>query len=302
MQRLFDKGIITEMSCGSDFSYILSDNNFFLSTEYKVLQSQTNSCFVKCMKMLFNGKTQLYYLTNNLKSFASMIPTFDADSFLLVVSNILSDIIDVKHNGFLSCRNIDISFDKIFVDPATYKVSLIYLPISERIYADIPTFENELRTGFVKLISGVSSISSPKTIQFCADLSNGALSIEELHNRVKGGKGQVGSVFSSPGKMKSGMRMVAINAPFRVEIAITKNEFLIGKKADMVDGVISFNNMISRLHCKVCQQGQQYTIMDLQSANGTYINKVKLPPNKAFVIKNGDIVRLANSDFQVVIG
>ena len=75
MNALIENNCIKEMECGSNFSYILSDNSTFLSTEYKVLQSQANSCFVKCMKMMYNGKVQLYYLTKGLKSFASMIPT-----------------------------------------------------------------------------------------------------------------------------------------------------------------------------------------------------------------------------------
>lgn len=306
MNALIENNYIKEMECGSNFSYILSDNGTFLSTEYKVLQSQTNSCFVKCMKMMYNGKVQLYYLTKGLKSFASMIPSLDADSFLTIVSNMLSDIIDVKHNGFLSCQNIDISFERIYVDPTTHKVSLVYLPLSKRIYDDNSSFENEIRTGLVKLISGVSTLSSPKTIQFSADLSNGTLSIEDLHTRIKGGKtivdrGGTNEVIQN--KSSSGsLRIIAMNAPIRVEIAVTKDEFVIGKKPELCDGVIDFNKMISRSHCKINKKGEQYVITDLQSANGTYVNKVKLQPNQPHPINNGDVIRLANSDFQVTIG
>ena len=45
----------------------------------------------------------------------------------------------------------------------------------------------------------------------------------------------------------------------------------------------------------------QYMITDLKSANGTYVNRVRLTPEQPHQIKNGDIIRLANSDFQVVI-
>lgn len=306
MNALIENNYIKEIECGSNFSYILSDNSTFLSTEYKVLQSQANSCFVKCMKMMYNGKVQLYYLTKGFKTFASMIPSLDADSFLTIVSNMLSDIIDVKHNGFLSCQNIDISFERIYVDPTTHKVSLVYLPLSKRIYDDNSSFENEIRTGLVKLISGVSTLSSPKTIQFSADLSNGTLSIEDLHTRIKGGKtivdrGGTNEVIQN--KSSSGsLRIIAMNAPIRVEIAVTKDEFVIGKKPELCDGVIDFNKMISRSHCKINKKGEQYVITDLQSANGTYVNKVKLQPNQPHPINNGDVIRLANSDFQVTIG
>ena len=303
MNALVESKYIIEMECGTNFSYILNDNSGFLSTEYKVLQSQANSCFVRCMKMMFNGKVQLYYLTKGLKQFSSMIPTLDAEGFMTIASNLLSDIIEVKSNGFLSCQNIDISFEHIFVDPTTYKVSLVYLPLSKRIYGDNSAFENEIRTGLIKLISGISALSSNKTMQFSADLSNGTLSIEDLYAHIKG-ETSAGNKPVVEGQMQASsglLRITAMNAPSRVEITVNKDEFVIGKKPELCDGVISFNKMISRSHCKICRKGSQYTITDLQSANGTYVNKVKLQPNQSFPINSGDIIRLANSDFQVTI-
>lgn len=303
MNALIENKYITEMECGANFSYVLSDNSAFLSTEYKVLQSQANSCFVHCMKMMFNGKIQLYYLTKGLKPFSTLIPTLDADSFLIIIANMLSDIIEVKSNGFLSCQSIDTSFERIYIDPTTYKVSLVYLPLSKRIYDDNSTFENEIRTGLVKLISGISTLSSSKTMQLSADLSNGTLSIEDLYTNIKGGKsGGTKHAVEPPVITSSGLLYItAMDAPSFVRIAVNKDEFVIGIKPDLCDGVISFNNKISRLHCKICKENNQYTITDLQSTNGTYVNKMRLQPNQSFPINNGDIIRLANSDFQVTI-
>lgn len=301
MNILIENNCIKEMECGSNFSYILNDSSSFLSTEYKVLQSQTDNCFVKCMKMMYNGKVQLYYLTKGLKPFASMIPSLDAENFLTIVSNLLTDIIDVKHNGFLSCQNIDISFERIYVDPTTYKVSLVYLPLNQHIYEDNSSFENELRTGLVKLISGISTLSTSKTMQFSADLSDGTLTIEDLERRLKGGKIDEPFIKDIP-KETGKLRIIAMNAPTRVEIEVTKDEFIIGKKPELCDGVISFNKMISRSHCKINKRGNQFVITDLQSANGTYVNRVRLQPNQPHPINDGDVVRLANSDFQVSIG
>ena len=304
MNALIENNYIKELKCGSNLSYILSDNSTFLSTEYKVLQSQVSSCFVKCMKMMYNGHVQLYYLTEGLKSFASMIPAMDTESFMTIVANLFSDIIDVKNNGFLSCQNIDIAFERIFINPATLRVSLVYLPLSKRIYNDNASFENEIRTGLVKLISGVSTLSSPKTMQLSADLSNGTLSMEDLHARIKGGKIiDRDRDNTPPDNTSSGLlRIIAMDAPTRVTFIINKDEFVIGKKADLCDGVVDFNKMVSRSHCKITKRGAQYMITDLQSANGTFVNKVRLQPNQPAPIKSGDVIRLANSDFQVTIG
>ena len=55
------KNFFTELKSGENFSYILNDNELFQPTEYKVLQGQSGSCFIKCMKMQFNGKIQFFY-------------------------------------------------------------------------------------------------------------------------------------------------------------------------------------------------------------------------------------------------
>lgn len=302
MNALMEKGYIREMECGPNVSYVLSDNNMFLATEYKVLQSQTNSCFVKCMKMMYNGKVQLYYFTKGLKSFASMIPSVDPVSFFTIVENLFSNVIEVKNNGFLSLQNVDITFERIYVDPATLNVSLVYLPISKHIYDDASMPEHEMRLGLVKLISGMPKLSNPNTVQFAADLSDESISLEALCARIKNNSAVSGVVDNSEHK-ESGpnLRIIAINAPDCNEIIVTKDDFVIGKKAEICDAVVNFNKAISRSHCRINKMGNQYTITDLQSANGTYINKIRLQPYQPHPIRNGDMIRLANSDFQVYI-
>ena len=307
MNLLIENGLLDEIICGNNFAYVVNDNNAFLSTEYKVLQSQADGSFIKCMKLLYNGKVQLYYLTNGYKSLTNMLPSLDAESFLTIVANLFADIIAVKNNGFLSCQNIDISAEHIFVDPATYKISLVYLPIGKRLFYDISAFENELRTSLIKFIQGIPSISSPKTLQLAADLSSGILTLEGIYSKIKGTttaektvsfEQNGGDIVSKHGNMK----LIATNAPVPFEIMITRDEFTLGKKQELVDGVISFNRMISRSHCKIIRQGNQFAIVDLNSANGTYVNRVRLQPEQQCPIKDGDLVRLANSEFQVSIG
>lgn len=301
MSFQIESGSIKKMPLGSNLTYILDDRSVFLSIEYKVLQSQSDSCFVKCMKMLFNGRIQLFYMTNTFRPLSLLLPTLDADRFMIIATNLLSDIIDVKNNGFLACENINISLDNIYVDMTTYKVHLVYLPISKRLFDSYTFFENELRSSLVKIISNTGSISSPQTAQFSSNLTDGTLSLEGLYSQIKNGN-TVGPPTYHPINTSSGtVHMIATNAPARFEIVIDKDEFVIGKSEAQVDGFISFNKAISRKHCKICRSGNQYTISDLDSANGTFVNKRRLQPYQPHPIKHGDVVRLANSYFQIEI-
>ena len=301
MNPSVESGAIEQMRCGANFAYVLSDSGDFMSTEYKVLQNQGKSCFIRCMKTLYNGKVQLYYLTQGYRTLSSMLPGMDADGFLAITGNLFADILEVKSNGFLSTGNIDTSFDHIYVDQNTHKVMLIYIPVKRRFFDDGSAFENELRTALVKLISETPALSeSDKVMKLSSELKDGTMSLDDIYSAL-------GSKVSSPGRgavrpaRSAGARLVAINAPTQIEIAVTKPEFIIGKKRSEVDGAVTFNNMISRVHCKIVERDGQYYIADLNSANGTFVNAVRVRPDTMQHIKNGDIVRLANSDFRVVI-
>jgi len=80
---------------------------------------------------------------------------------------------------------------------------------------------------------------------------------------------------------------------------IGEDEFVIGQKAELVDGVIDFNRTVSRRHCKVSFKAGQYYVEDLNSSNGTYLNGSGIESGKAAAIKIGDYIGIANMDFIV---
>ena len=84
-----------------------------------------------------------------------------------------------------------------------------------------------------------------------------------------------------------------------VNIPITKENFWIGKSVQMAEGVMSFNKEISRRHCRIIYIDGRYFIKDEKSVNGTFVNNRRVPVDGQVPIKTGDIIRLANSDFQV---
>lgn len=309
MNELIQQGLITELSGSQNIQYILNDKSTFALTEFKVLRSQGKS-FIKCAKVLYNGKIKLLYFTSMYKSLKNMLPSIDGDTFLSIIANILNCVIDIKNNGFLSCNNLDLSFEKIFVDQNTLEVSLIYLPVNNP-NTDIASFENELRTELIKLISGVPAFSSEKMTRVCGYLSNGTLSLSQLYSsicsEVKGmikrqpveEKKEEHIATDNRTRKQSPLLFTSINAPVNTSFTITTQEFVLGKNPAQVNGAITFNKAISRVHCKITYQNNTYYITDLGSANGTYVNKSKIAAHHPQPLRSGDIVRLANSDFKV---
>lgn len=288
------------MSCGSNFAYTLVSNDAFSATEYKVLQSQTNGCFVQCMKNLYNGHIQMYYMPESYKPLQTLLPQLDTNGFLTIAANLFSAIIDVNAIGFLTCQNIDISLDHIFVDATNYKVKLVYVPLVSKIRSDQGEFENDLRTSLIKTITSYPNLESDKLKKFSGVLSDGSFSLTDVRNRANGQK-TGGSGVGGMSSRRPEMIIAALNAPQALEICVDKDSFVLGKKADSVDGCIPYNNYIGRIHCRINYLDNKYTITDLQSKNGTFVNQVRLQADKPCDLHNNDIIRLANSDFKVII-
>ena len=76
---------------------------------------------------------------------------------------------------------------------------------------------------------------------------------------------------------------------------------MLGKKASEVDGVLDFSRQISRKHCKVNFLDNEFTITDMNSSNGTKLNGERIVPGRPYLLKDGDIIRIAGADFQVRI-
>lgn len=305
MEALKDNSNIKEIQSGTNLAYILENDIEFANTEYKVLQSETSGMFVPCMKMLYNGQATLYYITDDYIPFSSMLSGIKPNSFFTIILNLISSVKEVRTNGFLTCQGIDISWDKIFVDEATLKVKLVYLPISPNPFDNDYTFESELRSGLIRLIGEV--IETPNNIinQLVLDLRNGSMSLEDIYRKSKGEEKKTGEDHNRGYKLgKSGngenIRMVAMNTPQYFEIVLDRDELVIGKKAGLVDVVIPFNKMISRKHCQITRRDGKCFIIDEGSANGTYINGERIVTKKAYQVKQGDIIRLADSNFQIV--
>lgn len=76
--------------------------------------------------------------------------------------------------------------------------------------------------------------------------------------------------------------------------------FRIGNSVD-VEGTITINPSISRLHCVIEREDGEYFIEDANSCNGTYMDGKRLQDGEKIHIKNGDKIKLSDMEFAVEI-
>jgi pSer/pThr/pTyr-binding forkhead associated (FHA) protein len=87
----------------------------------------------------------------------------------------------------------------------------------------------------------------------------------------------------------------------------TKDEVVIGREDPISDvfpdvdltGMGGMEKGVSRKHAVIHRSGTDYTIEDLGSTNGTYINKKKIQPRAPQTIKPGDELRFGKLSLSV---
>lgn len=85
-------------------------------------------------------------------------------------------------------------------------------------------------------------------------------------------------------------------------IVIDKPGFRIGKERSYVDYFIADNPAISRSHADIISNSRGYFIIDRNSTNHTFVNGVAIQSESEVKIEPGCKIRLANEEFEFVIG
>ena len=311
MNTLIEQGIVREIESGNNFEYIVSASASFIDTDYKVLQSQSNDVFVKCMKITRNGLVDLCYLGNDYRTVESLMAGLTADTAIAIVAGILSCITKVKANGFLSCQSIVLDKNRIFVDANTKQVRLVYVPITEKLFATPVDFEEEVRSIICEILNGVSRGLTEQLQNLVGDVEDRNIPLDLIYQKSRAIVPELAAAgmestpvhqVNSKAATSAGagsIRLVACDAPYPFEISISENDVLIGKKADLVDKAIEYNGAISRRHCRIVKQNGNFFIMDEGSANGTFVNGNRVDMGQQIPIKSGDTIHLANSEFKV---
>lgn len=343
------EGLVREVNYGSNFSYILDDAAYFAVTDYKIMQSI--DAFAKCMKMLHNGKIELYYVIHKCQSIQTYFTGISDWKKIEICVKILEIIREVQANGFLKCYNIDLSPSRIYIEHGTDDVKLVYLPINSGNQYELVEYEGEFRKNIVNIFqnSGCKDEDNHEELtQFIGNIEKLSISIDEVIKNYKhmgavtGTKSAVNGVrsiadnrFSSPSGVdvfntvkevsksnnisndkvvdsifdneieevmknvteSSRLKMELIKSNKNLVVVLDKEKIVFGRDKAESDVVLAFNINVSRKHCTIINDKGNYMIIDEGSSNGTFINEIKIKPFTENIIKKGDIIRIASSEF-----
>ncbi len=82
------------------------------------------------------------------------------------------------------------------------------------------------------------------------------------------------------------------------KIQISKSVFNLGRAQEGNDHVILNNKYVGHHHCHIISRNGEYFVVDDKSKNHTFIDGVMIPADKEIKITHGQILKLANEEFE----
>ncbi|HBE10186.1 MAG TPA: hypothetical protein DCY81_06590, partial [Lachnospiraceae bacterium] len=127
--------------------------------------------------------------------------------------------------------------------------------------------------------------------------SKAANSVPQLSEKMRQMNNEQGHTGYLAGTLMPRIRLENLNGEIP-EFVINKDNFVIGRSPDSADYAV-LETAVSRTHCKISQVGNRVAVIDLGSANGTFVNGARLNSGEARYISDKDVLRIGHSDFLI---
>lgn len=272
--------------------------------EYKVLMNLEKGSFLQAYQMRRNGRLQLLYIIPDaFHTLQSLAHSLEPKLLFHVIEAIDRICTEVENNGFLRLEHLDVNPDHIILDINSGRLQMIYLPVSGSIGTMPLNRDSILRELFKELVNhNINMKVSVQVQQLYEDLLDQRIRLWQVMEKIHMGAYNNERYFdekdtvpvSAPVQIQT-----VVHNPYlileenRMRLEIHGTDYVLGKDPNRADGVIYNHNTVSRQHCVILHENDNYYIQDLNSKNGTYVNEQYVPAGIKTALHDGDRIRLA---------
>lgn len=301
MSNFICEKLVDERKIGFVLSYTLKDNQFFFQTAYKILQNKENKNFVKCYKSFWNGKVKLSYPLDNYNTLFHYSNTLSKDQYYLIIQNILSILNDFRSNGLIQIETIDMSYDKVLFND-NLNVFLVCVPLAISSTPEtMSMFDYTAKNLIAEIIEKSGYAQQMEFGMIYRDCKSTHINMSDIYLNFKMKRYITElNMVSENREMSTYSTLVLKGITTNEQILIDQQIVILGKSPDMSDRVVSGSSSVSRRHCQIVREMENFFVEDLKSLNHTFVNSNMLNSGDRIVLHRGDYLKLADLEFEVM--
>lgn len=288
-------------------SFLFQEQDPFFEIGFRILEQEQISQMLPWQRRRQNGREKLVFQANgeNLALLTDIVPKLGEDELLSLLCGMISLNIKVEENGFLKKECIWYRYEHLYYDRVGGCLMAAILPISGELrYADGSAWYDCFEASVTRIAASLPYSKMLYVRKLVQMLKMEKMSQEEVLEELQriGGIASEGKAYvhgNGQGKM---LKLLYRGKDKELEFHVGGDDFLIGRNADVVDGVITmeFSRAVSRKHCLITMMNNKYFVQDLKSVNHTLVNGIMIPPYELTELENNDILSVADIEFRVV--
>lgn len=271
--------------------FSVTDEEHFLPSECRATGFMRD-ILLPCIPVKRNGRRELFYLTEGLRTLEEIIPEAgekERQELLQETAN--------KTRSVLECSDfregeLVLDIDHVFLDQEG-RVRLLFLPVSSET-GKVPQAAalRRMRDELLDVSSGVLSGASAE---------GAAPDGSDRQALPAEGSGDAGREETPPVRRNERPVLYLTERGSGRMIRVAAHNLTLGRRSEDPEGRLDDTTSISRQHCGILYANGVYSVVDLQSTNGTGVNGRRIQPLIHVQLMNGDILKVVNHEFLVTI-
>ena len=288
-------------------SFLFQEQDPFFEMGCHILEQERLLQMLPYQRRQQNGREKLVYQAEgeNLVLLREIVSELGENELINLLCGMISLNIKVEENGFLKKECIWYQYENLYYDKAAKWIMAAVLPITGELrYADDSSWFDCFEETVIRIAAYLPYSKMVYVRKLIQMLKMEKLTqkdvLVELQNLGGGRTGQLSSGHKA--HQSTALKLLYHGNDRELEFYVDDEDFLIGRNADLADGVITmdFSRAVSRKHCLITKMNGKYFVQDLKSVNHTLVNGIMIPPYELMELENNDILSVADIEFRVV--
>lgn len=250
------------------------------------------------VKVVHDGCDRVMYEKEQLHNLCEIVPTLTNTELAAALKRFCENMLAIEGTDYIAMTAVDVKYEHLLYDTKQKAIRVIVLPVQAPCdFHDGESWGNAFRRTLLMVFHAIFKESPEKCQEAYYAIMDETKNDKEVLIYMRDYSFDV----RKDEEASKRLRLEHAGVLGHLIFLVSKPEYVLGKSASLADGVIPSTDMISRRHCVIYQTQDRYTVEDLGSTNGTRINGYRIDPGQRFYLNHGDVLSLADVDFNVVI-
>lgn len=291
-------------------AYTFENNENVSPLGNRVMNKMNRDNIMSYHTVAYNGLPRLLYDIQDLKPLFNIIETLTEAEVIALMRQFLDIVSTVNGNDFINIWAIDVNYTRLYYSVKSKLLKCVILPVNEECdFHENMSWQDKYKNTLA-MFSAQIFRSRPEMYAdmyyLIMDVTKSEVELTTALLKFDFGVVRVDEVPSHPNtnsdESVGGVLFLEHNSELgNLLFRVTQKEYIIGKSTSSAQGVVNISTSVSRKHCVIRRNEGAYTLEDLGSSNGTFINGFGLDAGNQYIISNGDIIQIADVVFTVRI-